>query len=247
MSMDQKIKNLRAALADLGQDTRQWTDDDLVRRVLSDGPSRLPAWADRPVQERLEMLRKEADPSRIQSDAELLNEELNRAWAEARRHENAYSMLLQDQVKEHRAVRTIARQAAVADLTAQAGLYLQAILRRNASPIDGVIYRAENLPEDGRARPTEVKELRDAALRARFMLSGLSSQSAIADAGRDEGVQALETVKAELRRVTAVVQVLGRKLHDEYGRTDGPRCECAGCELIRSAYDTGEVQDGAAV
>lgn len=245
MSMDQKIKNLRAALADLGQDTRQWTDEDLVSRVLSDGPSRLPEWArSGSVEDRLKPLRGRVGKDGLLSDTELLNQELNRAWAETRRHENAYTSLLQDRVKHDRAVRAAARQSAVADITAQAGLYLQAILRRNATPIDGVIYRAENLPEDGRARPTAVKELREAALRARFLLSGLSTESALADAAKDGGVQALEALKAELRRIQSVISVVGRRLHNEHGLTRGFRCECPGCELIRSVYDIGEVRDG---
>lgn len=243
MSIDQKISNLRAALADLGQDTRQWSDEDLVQRVLSGGPSRLPAWADKPVEERLEELRAEADPSRIQSDAELLGLALNHAWAEAQRHHNAYSMILQDLSKELRAVRTEAHRAAVADITAQAGLYLQAIIRRNAQPIDGVIYRAEQIPEDGRLPVAKARELREAAIRARSMLSGLSSSSALADAAKDEDVQALEALKTELRRVQGVIAACGRKLHAEYGKTsgfnraEGFRCECVGCELIREVND----------
>lgn len=239
-SIDQKTKALRKALADLGQDTRQWTDADLVGRVLSGGPSRVPAWADRTAAERLEALRSEADPSRIQSDAELLGLELNRAWAEARRHENAYSSLLQDRSRDERAVRTAAHRAAVADITAQAGLYLQAIIRRNAAHLEGVVYRAEQIPEDGRMPVQKARELREAALRSRWMLSGLSSSSALADAGKDGDVQALEAVKAELRRVAEVVRVAGQSLHAAHGRTTGRICECVGCELIRSVHDTGE-------
>lgn len=243
-STDQKIKALRKALADLGQDTRQWTDSDLVVRVLSASASRLPAWADRPWKDRIDTLRAEhvregTDVTGL-SDRELLGLELNRAWAEAQRHANAYSSLLQDRAQHDRAVRTSARQSAVADITAQAGQYLQAIIRRNASHLDGVVHRAENLPEDGRATPTQIKELREAALRSRWMLSGLASGSALADAGKDEQVQALEAVKAELRRVLSAVQLAGQHLHVEHGRTTGRICECSGCELIRSVYDTGE-------
>lgn len=240
--MDQRIKALRDALADLGQDTRQWTDEDLLSRVLSGGPSRLPAWADRPWADRLDTLRAELtregqDVSGL-SDGELLGLELNRAWAEARRHENAYASLLQHRVRDERAVRTAARQAAVADITAQAGLYIQVIIRQNASHLEGVIYRAENLPEDGRATPTAVKELREAALRSRWMLRGLASDSAIAQAGQDEDVQHLEALKAEIRRMTRAVKAAGRRLHDETSVPHAGVCECLGCELIRSVHDT---------
>jgi hypothetical protein len=243
-SIDQKIKALRKALADLGQDTRQWTDSDLVVRVLSGGPSRLPAWADKPWADRLDTLRAEhthegTDATGL-SDPELLGLELNRAWAEAQRHANAYSSLLQDRERDHRAVRTAARQGAVADVTAQAGLYLQAIIRRNASHLEGVVYRAEQIPEDGRMPVQAARELREAALRSRWMLRGLASSSALADAGKDEGVQALETVKTELRRVVRVVRTLGRELHTNHGRTTGSICECVGCELIRSVHDIPE-------
>jgi hypothetical protein len=243
MSIDQKIKNLRAALADLGQDTRQWTDEDLVSRILSGGPSRLPAWADRSADGRVESLRAEYAREGLDvtglSDTAVLGIELNRAWAEARRHENAYTSLLQTQVQEHRAVRTASHRAAVQDVTAQAGLYLQAILRQQAQPIDGVIYRAEQIPEDGRMPVQAARELRSAALQARWLLSGLSSTSALAEAGKDEDVQALEALKAELRRMQEAVMSAGRALHATYGQTAGRLCECPGCELIREVHDHG--------
>lgn len=243
MSIDQKIKNLRAALADLGQDTRQWTDEDLVSRVLSGGPSRLPAWADRSADGRAESLRAEYAREGLDvtglSDTAVLGIELNRAWAEARRHENAYASLLQTQVQEHRAVRTAAHRAAVQDITAQAGLYLRVILQRHAQPIDGVIHRAEQIPVDGRMPVQAARELRSAALKARWLLRGLSSEDAIEEAERDEDVQALKRLRAELAHMQAAVQSAGEALHAAYGPTAGDLCVCPGCELIREVHDHG--------
>lgn len=240
MSIDQKIKNLRAALAELGQDTNQWTDADLLKVTLT-GASRLPRWADQTPEQRLtECVARGERP-----ETELLGEALNQAWAEARRHENAYTMLLQTQIQEHRAVRAAARRAALADITAQAGLYLQAILNRNASPIDGVIYRAEQIPENGRMPVAQARELREAALRARWLLKGVATESAIADARKDEGVQALEALKTELRRMQTVIGDVGRTLHIRYGKTTGTLCECPGCDLIRTVHDVKEADDGA--
>ncbi len=244
MNIDQTIKNLRAALADLGQDTRQWTDEDLVSRILSGGPSRLPAWADLSAEDTVARLRESEQyrvgrPAAGLSDTALLGVELNRAWAEARRHENAYTSLLQTQVQEHRAVRTAAHRAAVQDITAQAGLYLRAILQRHAQPIDGVIHRAEQIPEDGRMPVQAARELRSAALKARWLLRGLSSEAAIEEAEKDEDVQALKRLKAELARMQAAVQSAGEALHAAYGPTAGDLCVCPGCELIREVHDHG--------
>ena len=116
MSIDQKIKNLRAALAELGQDTNQWTDADLLKVTLT-GASRLPRWADQTPEQRLtECVARGERP-----ETELLGEALNQAWAEARRHENAYTMLLQTQVQERMINRVEAEQArlleAVSDLS----------------------------------------------------------------------------------------------------------------------------------
>jgi len=242
MNTDQKIKNLRAALADLGQDTRQWTDHDLLKAVFR-GPSRLPEWADQSPDGVLSRLRAEADPGF--SDTELLLWELNRMAAESRRHENAYTMLLQDRVKHDRAVRTAAHRSAIADITAQAGLYLRAIVQRNAQPIEGVIYRAENLPEDGRAPVAQVRELREAALKVRWLMRGLVTDKSLEDARKDEGIQALEKLKAELRRVQVMVSSVGQALHRTYGRTTGETCTCSGCELIRSVHDVPEADHAA--
>jgi hypothetical protein len=174
------------------------------------------------------------------TDVDLLHREVDRLAAESRRHENSHSALLQDRVKRDRSVYAAARRSAQASVVAVAGLYLQAIIRKNASPIDGVIYRAEQLPEDGKAPVKQVRELREAALRARWLLKGMASEQAIEDAKRDEGVQVVEELKAEIRRMRDVLTEQGQRLHRDHadlGSTLG-RCECPGCELIRAMDDT---------
>lgn len=248
MGMAEKIKALREAVAGLGQDTRPWTDDELVRQVLTGGPKALPSWADLSAADRIASLREDAvrfgeDITHL-SDTELLNQELNRIAAESRRHENAYSSLLQDSVRNDRSIRAAAHRSATHDFTSLAGIYLQAIIRRNASPIEGVIYRAEQIPEDGRMPVTKARELREAALKARWMLRGMSSDSTIEDAQKDEGVQLAEKLRTEIHRVAQIVGAYGTKLHNQasgdHTRDEGGRCVCVGCELIRTVNDPEE-------
>lgn len=173
------------------------------------------------------------------SDTELLLCRLDMAWTESRRHENNYSSLLQDQVKHDRSVYAAARRSAQGDLAARAGLYLQAILRDAARPINEAVHRAAELPEDGKASAQQVRDLEAAADRAKWLLSGMvGDRQTLADAAKDPGVQLTEKLNAEIRRLREVIQAEGRRLHAGHGhRTSGPRCECTGCELIRAMDD----------
>lgn len=173
------------------------------------------------------------------SDTELLLRQLDRAWAESRRHENNYSSLLQDQVKHDRSVYAAARRSAQGDVTARAGLYLQAILRNSARPINEVVHRASELPQDGKAPLQQVRDLKAAADNAKWLLSGMvGDRQSLADAAKDPGVQLVEKLNGEIRRLREVVMAEGRRLHAGHGhRTTGPRCECVGCELIRAMDD----------
>lgn len=196
-----------------------------------------------PIEDRIAAIRDEytrsgEDVSGL-SDAELLLRQLDRAWAESRRHENNYSSLLQDQVKHDRSVYATARRSAQGDITARAGLYLQAILRQSAQPINAVVHRASELPADGKAPVQQVRDLKAAADNAKWLLSGMvGDRQTLEDVARDPEIQLVEKLNDEIRRLCEVIAAEGRRLHAGHGhRKTGPRCECTGCELIRAMDD----------
>lgn len=174
------------------------------------------------------------------SDLDLLSGEVDRLVAESRRHENSYSALLQDRVKHDRSVYAAARRSAQDDVTARAGLYLQAILRQSAQPINAVVHRAAELPEDGKAPVQEVRDLKRAADQAKWLLAGMvGDRRTMEDAAKDPGVQLVEKLNAELRRMREFTVTQGQRLHREYADLGSilGRCECPGCELIRAMND----------
>lgn len=168
------------------------------------------------------------------TDLDLLNQQLERTQAESRRHENAYSSLLQDRVKHDRSVYAAAHRKQEATQIARSGLYLSALIRRSALPITGLIYRISQLPD--RPGPKLVEELRAAARAAQWQLDGVVTDKVIGEiAERDPDVKLTEAQAAEIGRLREVVMAEGRRLHAGHGhRQTGPRCECTGCELIRA-------------
>jgi chromosome segregation ATPase len=176
------------------------------------------------------------------SDLELLNQEAERLAAESRRHENAYNSLLQDRVKHDRSVYAAARRSAQTDVTARAGLYLQAILRQSARPINAVVHRAAELPESGKASTQQIRDLKAAADQAKWLLSGMvGDRQNVEDATKDPEVQLVEKLNSEIRRLRDVVLEQGQALHalhsQDSARENGWRCACRGCELIRAMDD----------
>jgi hypothetical protein len=175
------------------------------------------------------------------SDTELLLRQLDRAWVESRRHENNYSNLLQDQVKRDRSVYAAARREAAEDRRAWASMYLGHLIRDSASVINAVIHRAAELPE-GRVPLEQARELKSAAERAKWMMSGLVGhrQSQFDDARRQNPqISLVEKQRAEILRLREFITATGQQLHAASGgRTPGQgRCECHGCELIRAMDD----------
>lgn len=170
------------------------------------------------------------------TDTELLYREVDRLAAESRRHENNASTLLQDQVKHDRAVYAAARRTAAEWQSALAGLYLNAAVRKAASPVTGLIYRISQLPD--RPGPKVVEELKSAARQAEWMLDGVVRDKALSEIGeRDPDVKLANAQAAEIQRLRAVIVEQGQHLHTDNGPRVGHRCECPGCELIR-AMDT---------
>lgn len=170
------------------------------------------------------------------SDLDLLNQELERAQTESRRHENNYSSLLQDRVKHDRSVYVAARREAAERQSALAGLYLNAAVRKAASPITGLIYRISQLPD--RTGPKVVGELKGAARQAEWMLNGVVRDRALAEIGEhDPDVKLANAQATEIQRLRAVIVEQGQSLHTDQGPRVGHRCECPGCELIRAMDD----------
>lgn len=243
--ISEKIKALREAYVELGQDVSRFSDDALLSMALGTGPAPVPAWADKTAAERVEALREDyarmgEDISDL-SDAELLNRELTRMQAESRRHENAYSTLLQDQVKYDRSVYASANRTAREAVDARGSLYLNAIIRRSAVPLTGLIYRISQLPE--RPGPKQVEELKGAARTVEWQLDGVVTAPVIREvAEHDEGVKLVEAQRAEITRLRKFITEQGQALHAAHGPRKGEegRCECPGCELIRSMDDDRE-------
>lgn len=177
------------------------------------------------------------------SDAELLLRQLDHANTESRRHENNYTSLLQDQTKRERAVRAAASRGATEDRIAWAGMYLQHFVSQQAHNINGLIHRAAELP-DGRVPVEQTRALKAAAELAKWTMSGLVGSRAIQleDARRQNpDISLVEKRREEILRLRSFIAEQGQRLHAEYGgrgsRETGWRCECPGCELIRSTDD----------
>lgn len=236
--MNKAVDALREAYAGLGQDVRHLDDAALLRQALGSRTEALPAWAAREPWALAERLRDDAartdgDVSGM-TDLELVARECTRLAAESRRHENAYTSLLQGQVKEHRAVRTEAHRSAMATVAGMASYYVQAIVQEQVRTLQEVIHRAQRLPGDGRAAVGDVRELREAADR---VPEYLVTRQAMDDAQASPDVRALEELRTEVRRLHRVVRAEGQKLHASGERTPGILCECSGCELIRTVND----------
>lgn len=235
------VKALREALIELGQDVRRFDDAELLRLALGRGDAPLPNWANQSADDRVKALREDykqqgEDVTGL-PDVELLSRALTQAQAESRRHENAYSSLLQDQVKHDRSVYSAASRQAREAVDARGGMYLEAIVRRSALPLTGLIYRVSELPE--RPGPKVVEELKNAAQSVKWQLDGVVTRGVLDEVTRtDEGVKLVDAQSAEIKRLREVIQAEVRRLHAGHGhRQTGPRCECTGCELIRAMDD----------
>lgn len=235
------VKALREALIELGQDVRRFDDAGLLSLALGRGDAPVPNWANKTAEERVAALRedykRQGEDVTGLSDAELLNRALTQSLAESRRHENACTSLLQDQVKHDRSVYAAARREAAERQSALAGLYLNAAVRKAATPVTGLIYRISQLSD--RPGPKVVEELKGAARQAEWTLDGVVRDKALAEiAESDPSVKLASAQAVEINRLREVIQAEGRRLHAGHGhRQVGPRCECTGCELIRAMDD----------
>lgn len=242
MTISGKMKALREALGELGQDTRHLSDDELLNQALGRGSRSVPAWARKDADKRVAELRETCERTGEDvtglSDLELLNQDLERANAEANRYQNAYSTLLQDQVKHDRAVYAAAGRQAREAVEARGGMYLEVIVRRSAVPLTSLIYRVSELPE--RPGPKVTEELKNAAQRVQWQLDGVVTREVLDEVARtDAGVKLVDAQSTEIKRLREFIAEQGKRLHAEHGPRKGGegRCECPGCELIRSMDD----------
>lgn len=197
--------------------------------------------ADRVAALRDEYARSDEDVTGL-SDTELLLQQLDQANAESRRHANDHSSLLQDQTKHERAIRAAARRGGQENRADYARIYLGAILRKEAAPVNAIIYRIEQLPDEGKPTLDQIRGLKTAAKHAKRLLEGdVGNPETIAEAKRDGRVQFTEQLIGEVQRLRDFINAQGRRLHAEYGnsgtRESGWRCECPGCELMRAMDD----------
>lgn len=177
------------------------------------------------------------------SDVELLLKELDRTQHESRRHENNYTSLLQDQIKKDRSVWAAARRAAAEDRIAWAGMYLGHLVSRSAGSINEVINRAAELP-DGRVPVELTRALKESAGRAKWQMSGLVGHRASQlDEARAQSpsIALVGKQREEILRLRDFIAAIGQQIHATRGskgsQSNGWRCECQGCELLRSMDD----------
>ncbi|MFE9850255.1 hypothetical protein ACFYPN_15795 [Streptomyces sp. NPDC005576] len=182
-------------------------------------------------------------------DTDLLSRELGRVHTEKRTIENAHSNLVADRAKWERSVRAAARRAVADDRIALGGMYLQQLVTRSAGRINEVLHQAAELP-DGRASAEQTRALKEAAVRAKWLMSGLvgHGQGQFDEARQqNQAISLTEKQREEILRLRNLITTEGQRLHAESGgRGNRERCECAGCELIRSMDDVPQLAAAAA-
>jgi hypothetical protein len=94
--------------------------------------------------------------------------------------------------------------------------------RNLVQPVEGVLYRVEQLGE--RAGAKQVAELKQAVEKARLTLRHFAVDEATGLEGEAE---------AEIAQLRAFVMEQGRALHEDVSVGDLP-CRCRGCALIRA-------------
>lgn len=122
-------------------------------------------------------------------------------------------------------VRAAAKSAAWQSALFNTRLYLK---REVTGEIDGLLYRLDHLPE--KLTKSDIQFLQWVGRDLRNAIGKFDPE------GSDGAV-------AEIRRLRAAFQAQGRQMHAEYGPTEGPRCGCPGCELVRAIdlHETAEV------
>lgn len=166
-------------------------------------------------------------PKRIEDmTADELREELrisSRREYDLNRHVES---LLMGRARWERNVTAAIRRREWEQVAARDDLYARYEVSKRMIPLDGVLYRVEQLGE--RASAKQVAALKDAVRDARHLLSLDRTKPDTA---------LLDGAYAEIERLRQVIAEQARALHEDLAAGE-VSCHCGGCELIR-AMDAG--------
>lgn len=155
--------------------------------------------------------------------ADELREEVRRVNRKAYDAQRKVESLLMGRARWERDAAAAIRRREWERVSARDDLYARHEIAKRIQPLDGVLYRIEQLGE--RASAKQVAALKDAARDARRLLS--------LDRTPDPDISLLNGANAEIERLRQVIVNQGRALHKEL-TTGTSSCHCGGCELIRS-------------
>jgi hypothetical protein len=154
---------------------------------------------------------------------EELREECHRANREAWGAERKVESLLRGRAQWERDAAAAIRRSEWEKVNIYGAQSARAKARNLVQPVEGVLYRVEQLGE--RAGAKQVTELKAAVREARHVLTYLT-KDVDAEAAFNEG-------EAEAGRLREFVIDQGRALHADVSVGDSP-CRCRGCNLIRA-------------
>ncbi|GLY81872.1 hypothetical protein [Actinoallomurus iriomotensis] len=152
-----------------------------------------------------------------------LREDLKLASREAYDAQRTVESLLMDRARWERETAAAIRRREWENVATRDDHYAKAEIQARVQPLDGVLYRIEQLGE--RAGAADIRALKDAARAARNRIAwarDTAPDTTLADAAQ-----------AETMRLRQVVTEQGRALHAELA-TGALPCRCPGCELIRA-------------
>lgn len=152
-----------------------------------------------------------------------LRAELERVHREAYGLERKVESLLMERARWEREAAAAIRRSEWDKVMTYGAQSARAKARGMVQPVEGVLYRVEQLGE--RASAKQVTELKGAVQQARHTLRYLTKDSE--PAGFDSEAE------TEARRLRQVITEQGQELHKALATAEAP-CRCRGCELIRA-------------
>jgi hypothetical protein len=171
------------------------------------------------------------DPEQTEENAQL-RDDLKHVHAELTALNNRYMILLKEQTAYQRSVRAAASKSAWETVAFQYAYYLVAKMKE---PFGALCGRIEMLPD--KAKPDQIERLKWHAQDVRKELAEHDNDTS--------------GMVAENRRLRAAVQEQAGLLHKRFGYeadrsalSPSGRCECPGCELVRSLDDVPPPPEG---
>jgi predicted nuclease with TOPRIM domain len=163
-------------------------------------------------------------PEQTEETAQL-REDLKHVHAELTRLNDRYMILLKDRSAWERSVRAAAGRAAWEKVTYRYRFYLVAKVKAELGALCGRIEMLPDLP-----KPDQIERLKWAATDMRKVLSEHDNDTS--------------DLVEEISRLRGAVQKQASDLHKRFGYegnrsvlSESGRCECPGCELVRSIDD----------